>query len=63
VLAGAVLVAAHEEGGLAWWPAVLAVGGVTLLAVGLRPTTPAPPSPEDERPAAATVTLRELHRE
>lgn len=63
VLAGAVLVAAREDGGLAWWPAVLAVGGVALLAVGLRPTTPAPPSPDDERPAAATVTLRELHRE
>ncbi len=63
VLAGAVLVAAREEGALRWWPAVLAVGGLALLAVGLRPTTPAPPPPDDERPAAPTVTLRELHRE
>jgi hypothetical protein len=63
VLAGAVLVAAREEGALGWWPVVLGVGGLALLAVGLRPTTPAPPPPDDRRPAAPTVTLHELHRE
>lgn len=60
VLAGAVLVAGLDDAdALRWWPLVLAVGGAVLLVVGLRPTTPAPPPPGDDRPDATTVTLPE----
>jgi len=40
------------------WPLFLAVAGGALLAIALRPTTPAPPSPDAGAPAAPTSPLR-----
>ncbi|HSD80653.1 MAG TPA: hypothetical protein VLB47_08330 [Solirubrobacteraceae bacterium] len=45
------------------WPLVLAAGAVALLVVGLRPTTPAPPPPDEDRPGARTVALSDLRRD
>ena len=61
VLASWVASAAGDGGGsLLGWPVVLAVAALFMLAVGLRPTTPAPPEPlepSDEPPAP--VRLRQ----
>jgi hypothetical protein len=45
------------------WPLVLAIGALALLVVGLRPSTPAPPPPDEDRTGARTVALSELRRE
>ena len=44
--------ALETDGGLLWWPLVLALIAVALLAAGLRPSTPAPPPPDAGRPPA-----------
>jgi predicted membrane channel-forming protein YqfA (hemolysin III family) len=36
------------------WPLFLAAAALVLLVVGLRPTTPAPPAPDEGRPPAPT---------
>jgi hypothetical protein len=40
------------------WPVALAAGAAALLAVGLRPTTPAPPPPDADAPAPPPLPLR-----
>jgi hypothetical protein len=40
------------------WPVVLAVAAAALLAIGLRPTTPAPPPPDVDAPEAPPLPLR-----
>jgi hypothetical protein len=40
------------------WPIALAVGAAVLLAVGLRPTTPAPPPPDVDAPEPPPLPLR-----
>lgn len=40
------------------WPVVLALAAVALLAIGLRPTTPAPPPPDVDAPEAPPLPLR-----
>jgi hypothetical protein len=55
-LGGLVLVAfavgATTGASLLWWPILLLVLGAGAIAVGLRPTTPTPPSPDiDDEPA------------
>jgi hypothetical protein len=40
------------------WPIVLAAAAVFLLAVGLRPTTPAPPPPDIDAPEPPPLPLR-----
>jgi hypothetical protein len=40
------------------WPLVLALAAAFLLAVGLRPTTPAPPPPDIDAPEAPPLPLR-----
>jgi hypothetical protein len=59
VLVGLLCVAgfcasAADGGGLLGWPLVLAIAAAFMLAVGLRPTTPAPPEPEPGEPADVT---------
>ncbi len=59
VLVGLLCVAgfcasAADAGGLLGWPLVLALAAGFMLAVGLRPTTPAPPEPEPGEPADVT---------
>lgn len=59
VLVGLLCVAgfcasAAGSGGLLGWPLVLALAAAFMLVVGLRPTTPAPPEPEDRAPADVT---------
>jgi hypothetical protein len=59
VLVGLLCVAgfcasAADAGGLVGWPLVLAGAAAFMLAVGLRPTTPAPPEPETGAPADVT---------
>jgi hypothetical protein len=43
---------------LVGWPLVLAVAALALLAIGLRPTTPAPPPPDVDAPEAPPLPLR-----
>jgi hypothetical protein len=43
---------------LVGWPLVLGVAAVALLAIGLRPTTPAPPPPDVDAPPAPPLPLR-----
>ncbi len=45
---------AADAGGLLGWPLALAIAAGFMLAVGLRPTTPAPPEPEAGAPADVT---------
>jgi hypothetical protein len=40
------------------WPLVLALGAAVLLAIGLRPTTPAPPPPDADAEPAPPLPLR-----
>jgi peptidoglycan/LPS O-acetylase OafA/YrhL len=40
------------------WPIALAVAAAALLAIGLRPTTPAPPAPDADVPEAPPLPLR-----
>jgi peptidoglycan/LPS O-acetylase OafA/YrhL len=40
------------------WPLVLAGAAVFLLAIGLRPTTPAPPPPDIDAPEPPPLPLR-----
>lgn len=40
------------DGGLLWWPLLLFALAAALLVAGLRPTTPAPPEPGADVPAA-----------
>jgi hypothetical protein len=40
------------------WPLVLALAAAGLLAIGLRPTTPAPPPPDIDAPPARPLPLR-----
>jgi hypothetical protein len=49
---------ASQEGSLLWWPLVLVVLGGAVVAAGLRPTTPLPPSPDADDPPAPTRRLR-----
>jgi hypothetical protein len=59
------LLAAAPSGApsLLGWPLILAAGAVALLAVGLRPSTPAPPPPDEGHAGARTVVLSELRRD
>lgn len=50
--------AAGGDGSLLGWPIVLALAAVVMLAIGLRPTTPAPPDPLDDVEPAAPLPLR-----
>jgi hypothetical protein len=43
---------------LVGWPLVLALAAVFLLAIGLRPTTPAPPPPDIDAPEPPPLPLR-----
>lgn len=43
---------------LVGWPLVLAIAAAGLLAIGLRPTTPAPPPPDVDAPEAPPLPLR-----
>jgi hypothetical protein len=43
---------------LVGWPIALAVAAVALLAIGLRPTTPAPPPPNIDAPEPPPLPLR-----
>lgn len=49
-----------DDGGptLLGWPLDLAVAAAALLAIGLRPTTPAPPPPDVDAPEAPPLPLR-----
>lgn len=47
--------ALETDGGLLWWPVLLGLVAVLLLVTGLRPSTPAPPSPDAERDPAAPL--------
>lgn len=59
LLATWVASAAAGSDSLLGWPIVLAPAAVLMLAVGLRPTTPAPPEPGDEDvPPPAPLPLR-----
>ncbi|HMJ34756.1 MAG TPA: hypothetical protein VK501_12635 [Baekduia sp.] len=40
------------------WPVALAVASAALLAIGLRPTTPAPPAPDVDAPEPPPLPLR-----
>jgi hypothetical protein len=54
----ALFVGVVGRGNLLGWPLVLLVAAAALLAVGLRPTTPAPPPPDADGPPAAPLPLR-----
>jgi hypothetical protein len=56
-LAAFVALAATEDATLAGWPLALAVPTAVMLVIGLRPTTPAPPPPDEDRAPARTVAL------
>jgi hypothetical protein len=43
---------------LGGWPIALALAAAALLAIGLRPTTPAPPAPDADVPEAPPLPLR-----
>lgn len=47
-----------DDATLLGWPLVLAGAAVFLLAVGLRPTTPAPPPPDIDAPEPPPLPLR-----
>lgn len=47
-----------DPGSFFGWPLVLAVAAVFLLAIGLRPTTPAPPPPDIDAPEPPPLPLR-----
>ncbi len=49
--------ALESGGGLLWWPLLLALAAVPLLLTGLRPSTPAPPSPDEDRPPAVPLRI------
>lgn len=49
--------AGDGDGTLLGWPLVLALAAAFMLAVGLRPTTPAPPDPLGDDPAAPPEPL------
>jgi hypothetical protein len=60
-LVGFILLAAapsHGGASLVGWPIVLGVGAAALLAIGLRPSIPAPPPPDADEPPAPTAPLR-----
>jgi hypothetical protein len=48
----------REGATLLGWPIALAVAAAALLAIGLRPTTPAPPPPDVDAPEAPPLPLR-----
>jgi peptidoglycan/LPS O-acetylase OafA/YrhL len=56
-LAAFVALAATEDATLVGWPLALAVPTAVMLVIGLRPTTPAPPPPDEDRAPARTVAL------
>jgi hypothetical protein len=45
-------------GGFGGWPVVLLVAGLALLAIGLRPTTPAPPEPGSDADPPPAIEVR-----
>jgi hypothetical protein len=60
-LIGFVVVAARPDdfdASLAGWPLVLGIAAALLLAIGLRPTTPAPPPPDYDAPEPPPLPLR-----
>ncbi|MEI2700837.1 MAG: hypothetical protein V9E83_00345 [Baekduia sp.] len=50
--------ALESDGGVLWWPLLLLVAATPLLLAGLRPSTPAPPSPDEDRPVAEPLRIR-----
>jgi hypothetical protein len=48
---------AADHASLLWWPLLLIVLGGAVVAAGLRPTIPAPPSPDADAPPAPTRPL------
>lgn len=50
--------AADESATLLGWPLALALAAAGLLAIGLRPTTPAPPPPDIDAPESPPLPLR-----
>jgi hypothetical protein len=48
----------REGATLLGWPVALAAAAAALLAIGLRPTTPAPPPPDIDAPEAPPLPLR-----
>jgi len=54
----AFVLSASQEGSLLWWPLLLVALGGAVVAAGLRPTTPLPPSPEADAPPAEPRPLR-----
>jgi hypothetical protein len=60
LVAFAVITSLGVSGGasLLGWPLALAVAAAALLAIGLRPTTPAPPPPDLDAPEAPPLPLR-----
>jgi hypothetical protein len=60
-LIGFVVVASRPDdlqASLAGWPLVLGLAAALLLAIGLRPTTPAPPPPDYDAPEPPPLPLR-----
>lgn len=51
------VVVVGAEGGLVGWPLALALGAGFLLVVGLRPSTPLPPPPDETAPPAPVSRL------
>jgi hypothetical protein len=57
-LSAVVISAEHGPATLVGWPLILAVAAVILLAIGLRPSTPAPPPPDIDAPEPPPLPLR-----
>ncbi|HEU4974813.1 MAG TPA: hypothetical protein VFT50_06950 [Baekduia sp.] len=57
LLSLAIFVLLAADGGFVGWPLVLLVVAAALLAVGLRPTLPAPPPPDADVPPAPAEPL------
>jgi hypothetical protein len=62
VLLGALVlvgfVGTTMRGDLVGWPILLAVAAGGMLVIGLRPTRPMPPPPEDDGDAVEPLPLR-----
>jgi hypothetical protein len=57
-LSALVISADHGPATLIGWPLILAVAAAILLAIGLRPSTPAPPPPDIDAPEPPPLPLR-----